>query len=498
MNTTPTIQSQHDIRAQAFDSLADELVHIDGRTVPGDGESFEHIHPGNGESLGERRLASVDQVDAAVQSAADASPAWWALPPTKRRDLLLSIAALMRAECQQLGAIVSAEMGMPLRTSVMGVHHAAEWFTHYAGYADKIGGRAPQIGAPGSTVNYTQRVPHGVVAAITPWNGPIIALALKVAPALAAGNAVVLKPSELAPFSSLAIAELSTRAGLPPGVLNVVGAAGDGGARLSQHPSVGLISFTGGNAAGTAVAQAAAARHARAVLELGGKSASLVFDDVDVVRTAKISLLLGAVQNSGQGCFLPTRVLVHRSIYDPFLEAMVAAAAAVRIGDPFDGRTAMGPVVGEAARERIRGVVSTAVDAGSGRLLTGGGIPENHQLGSFLEPTVFADVDMSSSLAQDEIFGPVLSVAPFDDTEEAVAVANSTAFGLAGYVWTRDLSRAHRVASALEAGNVSVNGMASLPPETVFNGWKASGLGVEGGREGFEEYTRTRNINITL
>lgn len=498
MSTTTDNHSPVDLRARAFDSLPADLLHIDGGAVAGEGTAVEHVHPGTGESLGQRRFASIGQVDTAVQSASDAFPAWWELPPGRRRDLLLAIAALMRAESHRLGAIVSAEMGMPLRASVMGVAHAAEWFTHYAGYADKIGGKAPQIGAPGGVLDYTQRVPHGVVAAITPWNGPIIALALKVAPALAAGNTVVLKPSELAPFSSLAVAQLATRAGLPAGVLNVVGAAGDGGARLSQHPSVGLISFTGGNIAGTAVAQAAAARHARAVLELGGKSASLVFDDVDVARTAKLSLLLGAVQNSGQGCFLPTRVLVHRSIYDPFLDALAAAAATVRIGDPFDAGTSMGPVVGESARKRIQGVVSTAIDAASGRLLTGGGIPEHLEVGSFLEPTVFADVDMSSPLAQQEIFGPVLSVAPFDDTDEAVALANSTAFGLAGYVWTRDLSRAHRVAAALDAGNVSVNGMASLPPEAVFNGWKASGIGVEGGREGLDEYTRTKNINITL
>lgn len=498
MTTTTASYTAHDHRAQAFDTLADDLGYIDGRWVAGTGDSVEHVHPGNGESLGERRLASVDQVDAAVQSAAEAFPSWWALPPARRRDLLLSIAGLIRTESQSLGAIVSAEMGMPLRASVMGVHHAAEWFTHYAGYADKIGGQAPQIGAPGGVLNYTQRVPHGVVAAITPWNGPIIALALKVAPALAAGNTVVLKPSELAPFSSLAFAEAASRAGLPPGVLNVVGAGPDGGARLAEHPAVGLISFTGGNTAGTAVATAAAARHARAVLELGGKSASLIFDDVDVARTAKISLLLGAVQNSGQGCFLPTRVLVHRSIYEPFLDAVSTAATSVRIGDPFDSGTSMGPVVGDAARRRIQGVVSAAVEAGSGRLLSGGGVPAGHDRGSFLEPTVFADVDMSSPLAQQEIFGPVLSVAPFDDTDEAVAIANSTVFGLAGYVWTKDLSRAHRVAAALDAGNVSVNGMASLPPETVFNGWKASGLGVEGGREGLDEFLRTKNINVTL
>lgn len=498
MTTTATELTAHDHRTRAFDSLAGGLAYIDGRWVAGTGDAVAHVHPGNGESLGERRLASVDQVDAAVQSADEAFPAWWALPPARRRDLLLSIAALVRAESQALGATVSAEMGMPLRTSVMGVHHAAEWFTHYAGYADKVSGNAPQIGAPGGVLNYTQRVPHGVVAAITPWNGPVIALALKVAPALAAGNTVVLKPSELAPFSSLAFAELATRAGLPPGVLNVVGAGADGGARLAEHPTVALISFTGGNTAGTAVATAAAARHARAVLELGGKSASLIFDDVDVARTAKISLLLGAVQNSGQGCFLPTRVLVHRRIYEPFLDAVSAAAASIRIGDPFDSKTSMGPVVGDAARRRIQGVVSSAVEEGSGRLLTGGGIPAGHDHGSFLEPTVFADVDMASPLAQHEIFGPVLSIAPFDDTDEAVAVANSTQFGLAGYVWTKDLSRAHRVAAALDAGNVSVNGMASLPPETVFNGWKASGLGIEGGREGIDEFLRTKNINVTL
>jgi aldehyde dehydrogenase (NAD+) len=281
-------------------------------------------------------------------------------------------------------------------------------------------------------------------------------------------------------------------------MVNVIAGGPDTGARLCADPAIAMISFTGGSTGGRAVAEAAAARHAPTVLELGGKSASLVFPDTDVSRTAKLAAILGIAQNSGQGCFLPTRLLVDRSVYDKTLEGVAAAAAKFRLGDPFAEDTTMGPVVDQRALERIMAVISSARGRGDGRLVHGGNRATGAGLenGNFVEPTIFADVDPDSPLAQDEVFGPVLSVIPFDDESQAIEIANRTRFGLAGYVWTADLGRAHRVADALQAGYVSVNGMAALPPAAPFGGWNASGYGVEGGRRGLEEYLRLKNVHV--
>ena len=471
---------------------------IGGAPAEGCGPARTFTHPADGRGYADQALAGPSDVDAAVAAARDALPAWRGLAPSARRDLLFGLAAAIRREAQNLAAVVSLEMGMPLRASVAGVEQAAEWFAHYAGWADKITGETVPV-APGAVHDYTVPGPRGVVGAIIPWNGPVIALALKVAPALAAGNCVVLKPAELAPFSSVCVAELFASAGLPAGVFNVVGGGADAGARLVEHPDVDMISFTGGDTAGRAVGMAAAARHVPAVLELGGKSASLVFEDADPARVGKLAVLLGVAQNSGQGCFLPTRLLVHRSIHDDVLAAAEVAASRVRLGDPFGERTTMGPVVNEQAAERILGVIANAEAQGDGRLVTGGRRAGGElAAGSYVQPTVFGEVDPASPLATEEIFGPVLAVTPFDDEDGAIALANGTRYGLAGYVWTADLARAHRVAHRLDAGYVSVNGMAGLPPGAPFGGWKASGHGTEGGRAGLREYLRVKNVHVQL
>ena len=275
------------LRERTLDNLPAQLCFIDGDYVEGSGKPASFVHPADGVEFASRTLASPTDVDAAVAAARAAQPAWWSQDPGRRRDVLLAVAAAVRSQAEDLAALVTLEMGMPIKASVAGVHQAAEWFSYYAGFADKVTGTAPVVGAPGRTLTYTEHTPHGVVGAIIPWNGPVIALALKVAPALAAGNAVVLKPSELAPFAALRFAELAHAAGLPGGVLGVVAARPDGAARLTEHPDVAMLSFTGGNAAGEAVAAAAARRHIPVVLELGGKSASLIFDDVDVAAYCK-------------------------------------------------------------------------------------------------------------------------------------------------------------------------------------------------------------------
>jgi aldehyde dehydrogenase (NAD+) len=455
-----------------------------GGVTEGTGAERPYVHPGDDSALGTFRLAGVEQVEAAVAAARKAHPSWagW---PAARRDALFAAAGAIRANADGLAALVTLEMGMPLRASRAGVLQAAEWFAYYAGWADKLGGTVAPV-APGDVLDYTTRSAHGVVGAIIPWNGPVIAAALKLAPALAAGNAVVLKPSELAPFSSVHLAQVLN---LPEGVLSVLGGAGDVGAELVQQ--VDMVSFTGGNLAGTAVATAAAARVLPCVLELGGKSASLVFDDADPVRVGKLAALLGAVQNSGQGCFLPTRLLVQRGVYDAVIEAAAAQLTKVRLGEPFASETSMGPVVDVAAADRILGVVEQV----TARLVSGG---RRGPGPAYVEPTLFADVDPASPLAHEEVFGPVLAVTPFDTEDEAVEIANGTKYGLAGYVWTADLGRAHRVADRLDAGYVSVNGLAGLPPSAPFGGWKASGRGAEGGIEGLNEFLRTKNVHVGL
>ena len=496
--TTTTIEPVTDARAIAIAALPAGAAYVDGQWCSGGGHQHTHVDPATREIIKTWGLAAPDDVDHAVTSAARAQTEWAALNPGARRDLLLALAEVIDDRAAPLAALVSLEMGMPLKASQAGVQAAVNWFRHYAGYADKIEGAVPSIGQAGAGLDYTRYSPHGVIAAIIPWNGPVMALALKVAPALAAGNAVVLKPSELAPFSSLYFATAVTAAGLPAGLVNVVAGGPDIGARPCGHRHIAMISFTGGEAAGRAVSQAAAARHIPTVLELGGKSASLVFPDVNIEKAAKLAAILGIAQNSGQGCFLPTRLLVHRAVYDAMLDKVVAAAQKFQLGSPFDPHTTMGPVVNAAARDRILAVIDAARSRGDGRLILGGAAASHAELpaGNFIEPTVFADVDPASPLAQEEVFGPVLSVLAFDDESEAVRIANHTRYGLAGYVWTSDLGRAHRIAEALHAGYVSVNGMVALPPEAPFSGWKASGHGVEGGRRGLQEYLRVKNVHV--
>jgi aldehyde dehydrogenase (NAD+) len=324
-------------------------------------------------------------------------------------------------------------------------------------------------------------------------------LCVKVAPALAAGNAVVLKPSDFAPLTGGMFAQIATDAGLPAGLFNVVSGGPDVGAALCAHPGVSIVSFTGGNVAGREVARLAADRHVPTVMELGGKSASLVFADADVPRAAKLAAVLAVAQNSGQGCFLPTRLLVERPAYEQALEVLAKTAGDFTLGRPFAAETVMGPVASQQSCERILGILERVDADGDGRLLTGGHRAAGELAdGYYIEPTVYYDVDPTSRLAHEEVFGPVLSVLPFDDEDQAIAIANDLEFGLAGYVWTENLRRAHRVAASLDAGYVSVNSMAGLPPAAPFGGWKASGYGTEGGRQGLLQLMRTKNVHVVL
>lgn len=483
--------------AAARQMLPPAAVYVDGGFVPAaSGARHQHIHPGDGKPLGEWILAGADDVERAVTTARAAQRVWRSMSPGQRRDVLFRVAESLRNRHLELAAVASLEMGMPIRTAVMSTKGAIEWFSYYAGWADKIEGLVAPVAG---THDYGIYEPYGVIAGIIPWNGPAMGLAVKVAPALAAGNAIVLKPSDFAPLSSALFASIATEAGLPPGLFNVIPGGAAIGQALCENPGVDFISFTGGNLAARAIGTVAANRQVPTVFELGGKSASLIFDDADVGKAAKLAAVLAVAQNSGQGCFLPTRLLVQKPVYEQVLEIVEDTAKGFVVGRPFDARTTMGPVASQQSYERILGILDRIDRDGDGRLLTGGHAVEGDLAdGYYLAPTVYYDVNPASDLAQEEVFGPVLSVIPFDDESEGLTIANDIEFGLAGYVWTENLRRAHRVAARLDAGYVSVNSLAGLPPAAPFGGWKASGHGKEGGREGLLQLMRLKNVHIAL
>ena len=457
-----------------------------------------HVNPAKGTALGPFALAGPDEVDEAVRAARAALPEWRRWTAQRRRGVLERIASLLEERVLEHSTVRSLEAGTPFKKPAPGGRWlAAEYFHYYAGWVDKLHGVTPPAYSARS-LDYSLPEPYGVVAIIVPWNAPVASAAMKVAPALAAGNCVVLKPSELAPFSPQIFARICLDAGLPPGVVNVVTGGPEAGEALVSHVDVDKISFTGGGGTARSVMEQAARNLTPVLLELGGKSADLVFGDADLDAAADMASQMTLRAGSGQGCNLPTRILVEESVYNDFLDRIVKRASSIVLGDPFDPATQMGPVINEAACNRILGVIEQAVAEGP-HLMTGGSRAGGElAAGYFIEPTVFADVDPASQLAQQEVFGPVLAVSPIADEDEAVAVANDTKFGLAGYLWTNDLKRAHRVAEALEAGWIGVNGFPPMPPNAPFGGNKQSGFGREGGLEGLLEYVRTKNVYIDL
>jgi acyl-CoA reductase-like NAD-dependent aldehyde dehydrogenase len=458
---------------------------------------YEQRDPSTGEVLANVAMAGPDDVDRAVRSAREALVGWRSLPASRRRDVLLELARLLEVHAPDLSVLRSLETGAPYK-KVGGGALAVEYTRYFAGWADKLEGRTlPSLGAP--ALDYTLAEPYGVVAALTPWNGGIVSAAMKVVPALVAGNAVVLKPSELAPLGPLRFGELCLEAGLPPGVLNVVPGGPAAGAALVSHPGIDKISFTGGTATARLVAAAAAQQLTPVILELGGKSANVVFADGDLAKAAMTSVMVGLSNLSGQGCVLPTRLLVEDTVYDQVEAHVVELSEAIRVGRPFDDGVTMGPVITEQSLERIMDVVAEAKDRGDGRLLVGGDrVGGELASGYFMSPTVFGDVDNASPLAQEEVFGPVLALVRFNGEDEALALANGTAYGLGAIVFTSDVSRAHRMAAAFEAGSVGINGFPPMPANAPFGGVKQSGYGREGGLAGVEEFLRPKNVYVAL
>ncbi|MEV5693687.1 aldehyde dehydrogenase family protein [Micromonospora globbae] len=468
--------------------LARTDFYLDGRWVTASGGETIPVHnPATEEVIAAVPAGTAADVDRAVAAARAAFDGWAATPPAERAAHLDRLHAALSARADEIARTVALELGAPLKLATR--VQAALPLTVLHSYVELAAHPATEETVGNSTV---VREPVGVVGAITPWNYPLHQVVAKLAPALAAGCTVVLKPSELTPLVSYLLFDAIHEAGLPPGVVNLVTGTGPVvGEAIAAHPDVDMVSFTGSTATGRRISHLAADRIARVALELGGKSANVVLDDADLLTAVKVGVG-NAFLNSGQTCTAWTRMLVHRSRYDEALELAAKVAAGYRLGDPFDPATRLGPLVSAAQRERVRGHVTRGL-ADGGRLVAGGPDAPVPDRGWYVAPTVIADVDPDSALAQEEVFGPVLAVIPVDDDDHAVAVANNSRYGLAGAVWSADEERAVRVARRMRTGAVDVNG-APFNPLAPFGGYKQSGIGRELGRHGLAEFLQTKSI----
>ncbi len=476
--------------------LESALILGDRRVTGSRGGGLDHINPATGKVSKAFPVASVEEVDEAVAAARGAFEQWRRWSPDARRDALIRVANLLEEHGRDIGMICSLEGGQPF--SEHGGWYPALWFRYYAGWADKISGEyIKPFPFPG--IDFTVPEPVGVVGLFVASNGPIGFCGMAGAPALAAGCCLVIKTPEVAPFSSVTFARLCQEAGIPPGVVNVIHGGPAVGNALVTHPGVDKISFTGGTATARRLQEAAALTLKPMVLELGGKSANIVFDDADI--DAVIPLSARFTFNAGQGCSMPTRMLVQRGVYDRVVEGVADIVRKVVVGGPFEPGVTMGPVMSEAAANRILGMINEAETSVAGHVLMGG-----HRMGGeladgfFVEPTMLIDVHNDSAIAQTEIFGPVLCVIPFDDEDEAVALANGTSYGLAAYAQTSDMNRARRLVDSLRAGTVHINstGPGPVSPASPFGGVKQSGYGRQGSRLGLEEFLTYKNVYLNI
>lgn len=478
-------------------------IYIDGRwRDPQTGAVWQHISPATNEPDFAIAAASETDVDAAVRAAREAFDAgpWAKMHARERRLKLRPLGDLIRKHAEELHQFQSIDNVLPISVGSafrFSAHFAAELFEYFQGWIDKIGGDAPPIFSEHAAAQMlTIKEPVGVVAAITPFNAPVMQFAQKLAPALAAGCTVVLKPSEYASNVSALYARLIEELDLPPGVFNMVTGPAATSAALVKHPLIDKVAFTGRHAVGREILVQSAPGLKRVQLELGGKSPSVVFEDVaDVEAVGRYCMSVVSMGLSGQVCSTQTRALVHASIYDRFIAAAAEQIVDVRLGHPFDPEVTSSPLVTRAAAERAMSLIESAIAEGA-RLVAGGGRVAGP--GNWIQPTLFADVDNRSLVAQEEVFGPVLCVIPFTDEADAIRLANDTPFGLSAGVYTANPSRAIRVARAIRAGSVGINGLFVSPPPSPFGGYKTSGLGREGGREGFEGYLETKTISIPI
>lgn len=447
------------------------------------------LEPASGAPFDEVASAGPDDVENAVATAAAAFLPWSKLSPVARAEMLFRFSDLVRSHLEDLATLEARNVGKPIGDARWEANHVADTLRYYAGAADKFFGETIPVRKGG--LDITLRDPLGVVGLIVPWNFPMVIATWKLGPALACGNTVVLKPASLTPLTALRLGELALEAGLPPGVLNVIpGPGARVGAQLAAHPAVAKIGFTGETATGRSILQASAATIKRVSLELGGKSPNVVFADVDVDVAAK-EAVASVFANAGQDCCARSRVIVERPAYAKMVEAMAAAAEAMRIGDPLDPATEMGPLISAAQRERTESYINVGRSEGA-RLVSGGSRPMGD--GFFLKPAVFADAKPRMRIVDEEIFGPVVAVIPFDTEDQAIEIANDTIYGLSGSLWTNDLKRGLRVARAIRTGVLSVNSSSSVHLQAPFGGYQQSGLGRELGMHAMEHYSEMKNI----
>jgi acyl-CoA reductase-like NAD-dependent aldehyde dehydrogenase len=480
---------------------APERMRIAGELVDAaSGETLDVINPATGEILTTTPAGGSEDVDRAVRAARRAfeDGPWPRMEPSQRAKLIHRFADQLEARMDDLFRLETLNNGRPVRETRAQVGRLPEWFRYNA--ALLLADRTDVVPMSGPYLNYLLRHPLGVCGLLTPFNHPLMILAKSLAPAIATGNTVVVKPSELTPLTTLELTEIAAEAGIPDGVINVVtGTGASAGKALAEHPDVARLTFTGSTEVGRSIGVAAAQRLARATTELGGKSPVLIFEDAGLERAVK-GAAFGAFIAAGQTCICGARIIVQESIYDQVVEGLAATASAIRLGDPSEESTQMGPIVSDRQRQRVLGYVEIGTEEG-GRVVVGGGVPRlEHPLdkGFFVEPTVIADVENEMRVAQEEIFGPVAVVIPFSDEADALRKANDIRFGLGSALWTRDIARAHRVAAQIEAGMVWINDHHRLDPSSPWGGLKDSGVGREGGWESFHEFTEIQSITVRV
>ena len=480
------------------DDVTDYSMLINGESVEAtSGERFEVEYPYTREVWATVPRGGPEDVDAAVAAARDCfeSDEWQSMTATDRGRLLYDLADEFEEHTDELAELGTLENGKLIREMGGQVDSLPDWFRYFAGAADKVHGDTIPVD-DGRMFNFTRLEPYGVVGAITPWNSPLPLLLYKLAPAIAAGNTVVVKPSENTPVTTIRLAEIAADAGWPSGALNVVTGFGEAGAVLSDHEDVDKVSFTGGLETGSKVGETAGRNIVPATLELGGKSPNIVFDDADL-NNAVTGAIKGIFAAGGQSCIAGSRLFVQESIYDEFLDRLVDRAADIELGDPMDPETEMGPLAFEDQHDKVRQYVEIAKNEGA-TLTLGGEPPEDAESNLFFPPTIFTDVTNDMRIAQEEIFGPVLVVIPFEDEEEVVETANDTLFGLAAGVWTNDVRRAMRMTDRLEAGVVWINTYRKSSFTTPSGGFKKSGLGREKGLQSVYEYLQTKSVWMEL